>query len=82
MDFRIHDVTIHLMPQPADAPCTVLSGGPGEGPCDQPSQRPCQGKSGRPQDKPGDKDKPPGGKKRSLAFLQAQLRKRLSAPPL
>jgi hypothetical protein len=94
MAFRIHDLTIHLMPDQG-AGCLVsqgcqcprsLSGTVGKRPeksrCDDsPSERTKGGDGGKKGGK-GGKRKPGGGKKKSLELLRAQLRDTLAPPPM
>lgn len=81
MAFRIHDVTVHLMPAGAPGACTCGPASPGERPG-------CPGASGP---KPPGKPKPKGtakpvppergkDKRKALAFLRAQLRSTLAPP--
>lgn len=86
MTFRIHDVTIQLMPpNPQQDPrCTMITGDTGEKPCEEGTHLPCQGRTNKPRPGPGG----PGGnrpgegeKKQVLGFLQAQLRQTLAPPP-
>jgi hypothetical protein len=76
MAFRIHDVTLHLMPSNAGQPGTCTCG-PASG---AGAPRPCGAASGKPGDgKP--KPKPAGPPKKRLNALRAQLRETL-APAL
>lgn len=78
MAFRIHDVTLHLMPsnagQPGTCTCGPASGvGAPKPPCAASGKPP--GGGGKPPGKPG------GPPKKRLNALRAQLRETL-APPL
>ncbi|MEA2564306.1 MAG: hypothetical protein QOH06_5810 [Acidobacteriota bacterium] len=81
MAFRIHEITIHLMAG-APGPCMPASPDvlcPG-GSCRPTQANPgCKGKSHKPANP---QDDVPGGKKRSLDLLQAQLREALAPLPL
>ncbi len=82
MAFRIHDVTIHLMPGGAPGACTCGPASPGQ-------ERPgCEGASGpkapgpkppaKPKPKGTGQPKPSGGDRRkALSFLRSQLREAL-----
>lgn len=81
MAFRIHEITTHLMAG-APGPCMPASPDPmcPGGSCKPTNPEPaCKGKSNKPPHPQGDI---PGGKKRSLDLLQAQLREALAPPPL
>lgn len=87
MDFRIRDVTVHLMSgsenddqaKEQGPPCTMMSGEPEKcrgvshpGPCPAKTQKPKQDPPGNPRDG--------GEERRGLAFLQARLRESLAPP--
>ena len=74
MAFRIREITVHLMG--AAGPCMPAS--PEKPNCDAGTcGRTCPGKSNKPPHPQGDEH--PGGKKRSLDLLQAQLCEALAA---
>ncbi len=77
MAFRIHEITIHLMAG-VPGPCMPASPDPlcpGGSPTR--AEPVCKGKSDKP---PHPQGGIPGGKKRSLDLLQAQLREALAPP--
>lgn len=92
MAFRIHDVTVQLMPpNPQQDPprCTMITGDTGEKPwpCEESTHAPCQERTNKPRPGPGGGPGGPGGnrpaegeKKQALGFLQARLRQTLAAP--